>query len=1152
MRETKTYKFLVRIGGAVSAGIGCCALAGWLLDLPRLASLGRGFIPMAPSTAILFIVYGVVLQLADRALRDRRARLFVLSIFASGGFTSAALFFLSIRGIFLDIEHLGIQAIGAVEGSPVGHMSPIAAITFLLFSLAFPAVLSSGPGKLLRAKVAWWIAVMLVAAYIMLILAYLFGTPMFYGGIFIPPAATTSVAFVAFALALLALSQSFAWPETNRRDQESPSFSRFIIVLFIFLVAGIIAAGYFYHRNHQKQYLDGVERQLSAIADLKMGELMLWRDERMSDAGIFYRNAAFASLVKTCIQHPKSEQARREFEVWLGNLLHNHNYNRMFLLDAQGNTRLSLPETAVEPVSSSVKQKALESLRTRQIIFADFYRNEFSGKIFLSILVPVFDPSREGDALGVLVMRIDPEKYLYPFIQRWPDSSTTAETLLVRRDGNEAVALNELRFRKVTALNLRLPLERTNVIVVMAALGREGIVRGIDYRGHPVMAALRNIPDSPWHLVSRMDEEEIYAPMLERLWGTVLLISAMLLSAGTGFGFIWRQRSASYYRRSEEQVRRNKERLQCLLNIFQFESGDVKELLDFALGEALGMTSSKYGYIYYYDEIKQQFVLNCWSHDVMQACSVANPQSLYDLDKTGIWGEAVRQRSSIMINDFDAPDPLKKGYPEGHVPLTRFLTIPHFDQGKIVAVVGVANKEAAYDDSDLLQLTLLMGSVWKIAERKRVEEERNITLQRQQEINLLQQSLIASSPLESKLKDITESIVRIFDADFCKIWLIRPGDLCEQGCIHAEVHEEPHVCRYRDRCLHLLASSGRYTHVDGKVHRRVPFGCYKIGRVASGDEHKFICNDVQNDPRVHDREWAHDLGLESFAGYQLRVRDGEIIGVLALFAKHTISPDEDAMLDGLGNTVAMVIRQSVAEEARKQKEREIEEKNAELERFTYTVSHDLKSPLVTIKTFLGYLVEDIKLPDNPRVQQDLGFMHNAADKMSQLLDELLELSRVGRINNPPQKVAFKDLADEAIRLDAGRISEREVVVEVIDSPVFLSGDRSRLVEIWQNLVENAVKYIGDEPAPHIEIGCDIEDGATVFFVRDNGIGIDPRYHEKVFSLFDKLDSKSEGTGLGLALVKRIVEIYGGRIWVESKGEGHGSCFRFTLPEAVQK
>jgi PAS domain S-box-containing protein len=198
-------------------------------------------------------------------------------------------------------------------------------------------------------------------------------------------------------------------------------------------------------------------------------------------------------------------------------------------------------------------------------------------------------------------------------------------------------------------------------------------------------------------------------------------------------------------------------------------------------------------------------------------------------------------------------------------------------------------------------------TVIDITGHKQAEAERAAMTLQQEGVNLLLQSLLKPAPLETKLAGITDGIVRYFDADFCRIWLIRPGDLCESACMHAEVTEGPHVCRHRDRCLHLLASSGRYTHIDGKVHRRVPFGCYKIGRIASGEEHKFLTNNVDNDPRIHDHKWAHKLGLVSFAGYQLRVPEGETIGVLALFSRRPIFPSEDAMLDGLSSAVALTV-----------------------------------------------------------------------------------------------------------------------------------------------------------------------------------------------------------------------------------------------------
>jgi len=236
--------------------------------------------------------------------------------------------------------------------------------------------------------------------------------------------------------------------------------------------------------------------------------------------------------------------------------------------------------------------------------------------------------------------------------------------------------------------------------------------------------------------------------------------------------------------------------------------------------------------------------------------------------------------------------------------------------------------------------------------------------------------------------------------------------------------------------------------------------------------------------------------------------------------------------------------------ARKRQEEELKQRNAELERFTYTVSHDLKSPLVTVKTFLGYLEQDLARSDPERVKQDVAYMHTAAEKMGRLLDELLNLTRVGRKVNPSVRVTFQELAQEAVRLVAGRISTGGVKARVADAVVTLEGDRPRLMEIWQNLVDNACKFMGKQPQPEVEIGVVQRGPDTVFFVRDNGSGIKPGCEAKVFDLFEQLDPKGEGTGMGLALVKRIVELYKGRIWVESPGLGQGSNFLFTLPGAV--
>jgi PAS domain S-box-containing protein len=226
---------------------------------------------------------------------------------------------------------------------------------------------------------------------------------------------------------------------------------------------------------------------------------------------------------------------------------------------------------------------------------------------------------------------------------------------------------------------------------------------------------------------------------------------------------------------------------------------------------------------------------------------------------------------------------------------------------------------------------------------------------------------------------------------------------------------------------------------------------------------------------------------------------------------------------------------------------ELQAKNAELERFTYTVSHDLKSPLVTITGFLGFLEKDAITGDIDRVRSDIAKIRGAAEKMKYLLNDLLELSRIGRLINPPVATPFAEIVREALAAVSGQIAAREVQIDVADDLPIVTADRVRLVEAVQNLVDNAVQFMGDQPAPRIQIGVryDKQAGQPIFFVRDNGIGIASQYHENIFGLFNRLDPKSEGTGIGLALVKRIVEVHGGRIWVES-AVGQGTTFCFTM------
>ncbi|VVB68771.1 Methanogenesis regulatory histidine kinase FilI [uncultured archaeon] len=237
-----------------------------------------------------------------------------------------------------------------------------------------------------------------------------------------------------------------------------------------------------------------------------------------------------------------------------------------------------------------------------------------------------------------------------------------------------------------------------------------------------------------------------------------------------------------------------------------------------------------------------------------------------------------------------------------------------------------------------------------------------------------------------------------------------------------------------------------------------------------------------------------------------------------------------------------------ADEVRERLVRELESKNIEMERFIYTVSHDLRSPLLTINGFVGFLESDLAKGSSERVKVDLKMISSAISKMDRLLKDTLELSRIGRVANPPEVVSFTEIVQEALDQMSEKIRARGVQVKIKTNLPFVNVDRMRIVEVLINLMENSIKYMGDQPHPNIEVGCRLDGGEKVFFVKDNGMGIDPSQHDKVFGLFYKVDKKSEGSGAGLAIVKRIIEIHGGRIWVESE-LGKGCTICFNLPVA---
>ena len=281
------------------------------------------------------------------------------------------------------------------------------------------------------------------------------------------------------------------------------------------------------------------------------------------------------------------------------------------------------------------------------------------------------------------------------------------------------------------------------------------------------------------------------------------------------------------------------------------------------------------------------------------------------------------------------------------------------------------------------------------------------------------------------------------------------------------------------------------------------------------------------------------------------IGDFFIGSIIVLVAGNAVYRLVRNVYDTLAQAEKEIEMREKAEQEREAVIQKLKLKNQELDRFAVRVSHDLKTPLITVAGFLGFLEKDIKDGKHERVERNVAQISDAAKKMGKFVDELLDLSRVGRIVNPPSNVAFDAIVQDALTAAEGVLKAKQVRVKLEAIFPFVHVDRARVVQVMQNLITNAVKFMGDQPQPVIRIGFEEINGEHIFSVRDNGIGIAKEHQERIFELFSKLDPNTDGIGIGLGVVKRIIDTHGGRIWVESEGAGKGTTFKFTLRKQLE-
>lgn len=325
-----------------------------------------------------------------------------------------------------------------------------------------------------------------------------------------------------------------------------------LIILFIIISVSLILAGVIYYNNQKQSLLIEKQLELSAITDLKIRHITQWRLERLGDGEFLGENLLIVRKFSEFIKKPDDKLLRDIVLQSFKSLTSNFDYKNALLLDRDGNVRLSFPDQD-SLLGEHLIPLLPEIIEKHEVVLTDLHRINTTNFLNIDLIIPLIDQSiNDTVVLGLLTLRIDPQKILYPLIQSWPTPSKSAESLLVRKDGTDIVYLNELRHLQNTGLLLRKPATTPKLPSAMAVIGVTGTTDGYDYRGIHVVAAMRKIPGTPWYMIAKVDREEILSALKKQMTMVVIMLILFILTTGLSFGFLIRNQRVIFYREKYE------------------------------------------------------------------------------------------------------------------------------------------------------------------------------------------------------------------------------------------------------------------------------------------------------------------------------------------------------------------------------------------------------------------------------------------------------------------------------------------------------------------------------------------------------------------------------------------------------------------------
>jgi PAS domain S-box-containing protein len=334
-------------------------------------------------------------------------------------------------------------------------------------------------------------------------------------------------------------------PERVEKNRVRPNY--LFILIFTLVIIAIAVGGNLFYNAQKKAEQESVESSLNTIAQLKVSQISQWRSERIGDAESAMESPFFIQGLSGFFKSPGDPGIRDEVSLELAGMGKSYPYQDILLVDPGGRIMLSVKDSR-DSLPDKIQSELETSFTARQVTWIDLYRPSPNSAPEMGIIAPLFESEREGSrSLGAVIFVIDPRHYLYPALEQSTMVSDSSETLLVEREGDQVVFLSDLRYSNIGALELKIPLTRQDMPAVMAVYGVEGNFAGPDYRGVEVLTSLKQIPDSPWHVVTKIDKKEIYSRWNIQLALVIIVTVGLVLIFMTVVGYLWQNRQRRMY-----------------------------------------------------------------------------------------------------------------------------------------------------------------------------------------------------------------------------------------------------------------------------------------------------------------------------------------------------------------------------------------------------------------------------------------------------------------------------------------------------------------------------------------------------------------------------------------------------------------------------